>query len=402
MNNKSIIWIFVFIISINLVNAIGVSPGRTTVNFESGLQKDIDFTVFNNENKNMKVLFYVQDDPLNIVQLYEDETMFKSTDGSKAFKYKVKLPKEIKKPGAYDINIVAREVPMQQEEGAITVGATAAVISQLRVLVPYPGKYLDVSIRISETDQDEPMTFIIPVKNLGTETINKAEGTLKIISSSNETIETIKIQPVESLSPTKSVQLVAVWDTSKVKVGKYLAKLVVNYDGNFAEAEAVFSYGQTYIDVLDVYVKDFKLGQIAKFNILVENKYSEDIKEVYAVMDIFDEKDDQVTSIKSANQMVKSGVKEELIAFWDTVDTKEGAYDASLKVFYLDRFTEKQLRAFVSLNSIKIDFVGVTARAVSVDSALKNNSLMMFIIFVLVVVNIAWFVYFKRRDKKKS
>ena len=60
MNNKLFIWIFVFVVSINLVNAIGVSPGRTTINFESGLQKDVEFTVFNNEKKDMNVVFYVE------------------------------------------------------------------------------------------------------------------------------------------------------------------------------------------------------------------------------------------------------------------------------------------------------------------------------------------------------
>jgi|SRR3989344_2490359 len=401
MNNKLFIWIFVFVVSINLVNAIGVSPGRTTINFESGLQKDVEFTVFNNEKKDMNVVFYVEGEFNETVKLYDSITRFGSNEDSKTFKYNVKLPNEIKKPGAYDINIVAREVPISSSGGAISVGATAAVITQLRVMVPYPGKYLDANIRVSETDLGKPVTFIIPLNHLGTETIVRAEGIVDIIGPTNEKIDSI-ITEVVSIEPGESIQLKAVWDSSEVKAGKFLARLSVTYDGDVANAETVFSLGDILIDVLDIYVKDFKLGQIARFNILVENKYSEEIKDVFASLDIINEKGDLVTSVKSASEPILSGAKEELTIFWDTAGVKEGTYDATLKIHYLDKVTERQLKAIVGLNSIKIDFVGATARAISVESGLKNNSLMMFVIFILVVVNIAWFVYFKRREKKKG
>jgi len=401
MNNKTILWVFVLLISVYIVSAIGVSPGRTTINFKPNLEQDVEFTIFNNENKDMNVVFYVEGELNSSVVLYESIAEFSSRDASKKFKYKVKLPNEIKKPGAHDINIVAREVPISKAGGATSVGATAAVVTQLRILAPYPGKFLEASIRVSETDLGKPVTFIIPINHLGTETIVRAEGIVDIIGPTNEKIDTIKTEVV-SIEPGKSIQLKAVWDSSKVKAGKYLAKLSVAYDGDVANAETVFSLGGVLIDVLDVYVKDFKLGQIARFNVLVENKYSEDINDVFASLDILNEKGDLVTSIKSANEAIKSGAKEELTIFWDTAGVKEGTYDATLKIHYLDKVTEKQLKAIVGLNSIKIDFVGATARAISVESGLKNNSIMMFVIFVLVIVNVAWFVYFKRRDKKRS
>lgn len=401
MNSKSVIWIFVFIFSTYLVNAIGVSPGRTTINFEPGLQKDIEFTVFNNENKDMNVVFYVEGELNETVKLYESISKFSPEETSKVFKYNVKLPNEIKRPGGHDINIVAREVPISKAGSGVSVGATSAVITQLRIQVPYPGKYLEASIRVSETGSDGPVTFIIPITNLGTQTIVRAEGIIDIIGPTNEKVDSIKTEVV-SVESGQSLQLKATWDTSKVSAGKYLAKLAVTYDGDVAHAETVFSFGQVLIELLDIYVKDFKLGQIAKFNILVQNKYSEEIKDVFSTLDFFNENGDLVASIKSAAENIKAGDKEELVAYWDTAGVKEGSYDATLKIHYLGKVSEKQLKTIVSLNSIKIDFVGATARAISVDSALKNNSIMMFVIFMLVIVNIAWFVYFKRREKKKG
>ena len=296
---------------------------------------------------------------------------------------------------------MAREVPITKSGEAVSVGATAAVVTQLKILVPYPGKFVEASIRVSETGLNGPITFIIPIRNLGTQTIVRAEGILDIIGPTNEKIDTIKTEVV-SLQAGEATQLKVTWDTSKFNAGKYLAKLAVTYDGEVANAEMVFNYGQALIEVLDVYVKDFKLGQIAKFNILVQNKFSEDINDVFATMDFLNEKGDLVISIKSASEDIKVGAKEELVAFWDTAGVKEGTYDAILKINYLDKVTEKELKAIVGLNSIQIDFVGATARAIAVKSALSNNSLLMFGIFVLVIINIAWFVYFKRKTKKKS
>src|SRR3989338_9326190 len=134
MNNKTILWVFVLLISVYIVSAIGVSPGRTTINFKPNLEQDVEFTIFNNENKDMNVVFYVEGELNSSVVLYESIAEFSSRDASKKFKYKVKLPNEIKKPGAHDINIVAREVPISKAGGATSVGATAAVVTQLRIL----------------------------------------------------------------------------------------------------------------------------------------------------------------------------------------------------------------------------------------------------------------------------
>src|SRR3989338_8692934 len=242
INKSIIIWIFVFLISIQFVQSLGISPGRTTINFVPNLEKEVEFKVYNNE---------------------------------------------LKKPGAHNLNIMAVEVPNTASDGIITIMATVAVITQLQIVVPTPGRYLEASIRIAETADTGPITFIIPIQNLGTQSITTAEGTIDIIGINNESVGKIKTESV-GLESGESFQLQSIWDTSNIKPGRYLAKLEVTYDTSIANAELVFNYGNVLIDVLDVYVKEFKLGEIAKFHILVENKYSEEIKGVYATMDFFD------------------------------------------------------------------------------------------------------------------
>ena len=309
----------------------------------------------------------------------------------------MKLPNEIKKPGAYDINIVAREVPISSSGGAISVGATAAVITQLRVMVPYPGKYLDANIRVSETDLGKPVTFIIPLNHLGTETIVRAEGIVDIIGPTNEKIDSI-ITEVVSIEPGESIQLKAVWDSSEVKAGKFLARLSVTYDGDVANAETVFSLGDILIDVLDIYVKDFKLGQIARFNILVENKYSEEIKDVFASLDIINEKGDLVTSVKSASEPILSGAKEELTIFWDTAGVKAGTYSSSLFLRYGQQSEQRDLKLDVSSNNINIVGVGyVISKGNAAGGGNGLVTILVVAVIILVLINAVWFLILRKK-----
>ena len=90
MNNKLLIWAIVLLISINLVNAIGISPGRTTIDFKPNLEQEVEFKVFNNEHKDMNVIFYVEGELNNTVYLTDSISKFAATDDVKLFKYKVK------------------------------------------------------------------------------------------------------------------------------------------------------------------------------------------------------------------------------------------------------------------------------------------------------------------------
>ena len=163
----------------------------------------------------------------------------------------------------------------------------------------------------------------------------------------------------------------------------------------------MFNVGQLIIDILSIEVNNFKLGGIAKFDIFLENKWGEDLKNVYAEMILNDQKGNEIVRFKSANEDINKNSKNKLSAFWDTAGFKEGTYNGKVVVYYNDKSTEKQLRAVVTLNSIKTEFVGVTAEAISVG-AVGNQGILILLVFVLVAVNVGWFVYFKRKIKQKS
>ena len=96
-----------------------------------------------------------------------------------------------------------------------------------------------------------------------------------------------------------------------------------------------------------------------------------------------------------------------------------GAYDLESKKEFLDECriddedkiekgalivtgkTEKELRAAITLNAIKVDLIGITAEAVNLSSG-RDNTMIIVLVVVLISVNVGWFVYFKRKEKIKA
>src|SRR3989344_8742735 len=89
-------WLFVILLVATIitamppVNAIGITPGRTTIDFEPGLEKEIYFSVLNNEHKNMQVVFLLQGELNTSITLFDSSAEFMPSEESKQFRYKVK------------------------------------------------------------------------------------------------------------------------------------------------------------------------------------------------------------------------------------------------------------------------------------------------------------------------
>lgn len=403
MNKKSIILGFVvfaiLIVNILQVNSIGVTPGRKTINFEPNLEMSVQFSVINNENKNMNVVIYVEGELNNSVTIHNPLLEFKASDGSKSLTYDIKLPSELKEPGIHEARIVAREIPSAQNNAGAFVGATPAVISQLHVIVPYPGKYAKAKLNVIDNEGGKPVKFYIALDNLGEQDIVNAKAIIDVFGANNEKITTITTNTKSIKAKTRD-DLFGVWNSEKINLGKYYARATITYDDQVTESDLIFNVGQLILDILSIEVNNFKLGGIAKFDILVENKWSEDLSNVYAEIALQDQKGNEIVRFKSSSENINRNSKTKLIAFWDTAGFKEGVYNGKIIVYYSDKTTEKQLRAVVSLNAIKTDFVGVSAEAVALKSGLNNQGLLMFLVFILIIVNIAWFVYFKKRVRK--
>ena len=406
MTTKKLIGICMFLlivivlISFN-VNALGITPARKVVNFESGLKQTVQFSIVNNERKEMEVAIFVEGEFADYVELSDNYFIFSSGDESKSVQYTFKLPQHLD-PGTHETKITVRELANPEGTGGASVSASVAVVHQLHVKVPYPGKYATVSLKLAQTGRLDSITFIMPVNNLGTDDIKGAKGTIEIYDSSKNKITTLTTNE-KSIESKKTGELTAVW-SGDLTPGKYYAKAFATYDNEVTEEiEKLFFVGAVGLEILEIRVnEDFRLGDIAKFNILLENTWTEQIEEVYIEMILNKLDGTELVRFKTPTDSIGPLKRQEFIAYWDTTGMEPGEYESTLLLYYDGEVKEEKLKTVLSLNSIEFFLNGPTGRVAYSGSRVRKEVTLTFLVLMLLGANIVWFVYFKRKKKRTN
>jgi len=396
-------WISMFIISLLLIlitlpgiSPLGITPGRTTLMYEPGMEKDIQFSVLNNQNKDMQVIFMVQGELNSSIKLKENIIEFSSSEESKQFSYNFIVPEGIERnPGLHTAEIMALEVP-KADAGGTYVGATVAVVSQLYFYVPYPGKYVDADLNVLDAESNGTATFIIPVINRGKLGIGEVRGVIDVYNSFNEKIASINTD-YYSLEPGKRTELSAKWDVNTLP-GDYLARFSVFYDGETRNFEKQFIIGIKGVSIESILVNNFILGEIAKMQILVHNRWNEDLNDVYANLIVYDNDYQTMADVKSASEKIPALSEKELIAYWDTIGVQEGEYDGKLMIKYGEKSTDKNLLLKVGQDRLEVIGVGYAIRG-DRGGGVNMVAILLVLVIILLIVNVAWFIFFKRSTR---
>jgi hypothetical protein len=66
----------------------------------------------------------------------------------------------------------------------------------------------------------------------------------------------------------------------------------------------------------------------------------------------------------------------------------------------MGRTIEKHLETILSMNSMTTSFVSATGQVISSNENNNRNTLLSIAIIILIIMNISWFVYFKKKMKK--
>jgi hypothetical protein len=398
MDKKIFLIILIGLVVFQNISALGVTPGRTSLNFESGLSKQIPFSVLNTENKAMDVIFVVKGDLAQYIVFSESGAHFNSGEQSKSFSYTLNLPASFEKPGKYQAEIFVLEVSKADLELVTSVGGSVAVISGLEIYVPYPNKYAEAEMNVIENNGK--ITFVIPVINRGKLDIINLKATIDILDGTGTKIMSIESN-TETLNSLERKELYAEW-TPGVNPGRYKAVAAVRYDDEITSVYKEFNIGEMFLEILEIIVKDFELGSIAKFNALVENKWSSDLKDVFLNILVYNNEGEIMADFKSPTYDVDALGKSELVAYWDTAGVHEGTYEGKLILKYGEKSTEKNIEMKISQYNLEV--VGFTGHVLvkGAGGKLNTNVILILIVGVLVVANIVWFVLIRRILKKRK
>ncbi|MBS3080115.1 hypothetical protein J4221_01470 [Candidatus Pacearchaeota archaeon] len=392
-----IIFLLLFL-AIPSVHAIGVTPGRTSLDYKPGEEHEIIFSVLNNEKKDMQVVLMVGGELNASVSLFSDSLIsFNSNEESKQLRYKIKMPEEIvNEPGLHKAEIIALEIPNINEKGTI-VGATTAVVHQLFVYVPCPGKCIETGLEVLDAESNNTAVFIVPVINRGKLGIGEARALIDIYDSSNDKISSLETDylPVPVGSRT---ELSARWNVT-VSPGDYLAKVSVFYDGETLNFEKIFEIGEETLSIESIFANNFRLGEIAQLEILVQNRKNKELENVFANLMIFNKESQVMADLKSAQEDINALSRKTLTIYWDTVGVEEGEYNGKLMIVYGKTSKDRNLILKVSKDSLDIFGVGYAIQPKG-RGGTNITSILVIIIILLIIVNVSWMIYFKLKGRK--
>lgn len=386
MPGKDKMYLLLLLLTAAQAMAIGIAPGEIDANFGS-IKKVL---IINNQHKDMQVAVYAEGELAEYIEISEAMIDFKSDEDMKEILVTINNI-EGAKPGKIKADLIAIELPSGKGSG---IAARQAVISSIVVNVPYPGKYAEAELKLPQATADEALGFAVEVKNLGGQDILSAKARVDIYSPTNELLASLQTTELE-VKTGESRELVARY-SSGLPRGKYYVKAELVYDGNKVPMEGILEIGSMLIELKSIYAKDFRLGEIAKFDLLIESKWNEELPHVYADLTIRDQYGNTETTFKTSEISLSPMSVGLLNAYWDTQEVAPGDYQATVMLHFLGDNVQKTMSFRVREDAIDIDLMP-TAKAVDGDLPTRRDSLIIMLIVISVLINAAVVVYFMRK-----
>jgi hypothetical protein len=397
MNKRFVVWTFLLIFLIGSVSALGVTPARTTIDFKPSLSKTVDFEVINSGEKDIKLVLAVQGELTKYISIASTSVDVSASERTKPLSYSLNLPSELS-PGLHTAEVYILELPSSSEVSEAYVRATLAVVTQVYVYVPYPGKYANAEMRVINANQDGKVTFVFPVVSAGEFDLTSVKANVDIYNKLNEKVDSFTTDSIAVPSGEKK-ELVYQWDAN-VSVGEYRAVASLIYDEGTLNFEEKFSVGSQDLVLQEITTNRFSLGEIVKLEMLVENKWSEPITGAHIETNILNDRGDLVSNFESASYDVEPLKKQVFVSYWDTAGVKEGTYETEVAVLYGDKKSTNSLKFQVTQNELKVIGLGYV---ISEDGGAGSNTLvtiLIIVIVVLVLINLLWFMLLRKRLKK--
>ncbi len=389
----SLIVLLTILTTLSYASAIGITPGKRTLDYTSGMTQEVSFRVVNTEYKDMTVHLYKEGTLAPFIEFQEQTVHFDEDEESKTFRYTFRVNSLDLKGGSYEGRIVAVEVP-EAQSGQISAAAVLGVATQVVLRVPYPGEYIEATLDVNEVEPGKNITFVVGATNLGSKQ-TKVSAQIDILRGS-EIVGRIKSNEI-IIQPQQRNALRAEWPA--VESGVYTARATVNYDGNKkTTVSKEFRISGLMLEIKRIFVKNYRLNEIAKVAIVVESKWNDIIKDVYGHLTVTSDKGDTVGDFKSASVDMQPKAVETIYAYWDTEGVEKGVYDGKIVLHYEDNQIEKILKAKIDVDSMEIEVLGLSAQVIGTARPSGNiSTILIIVVIVLVLVNFAWFFYFRRQ-----
>lgn len=309
------------------VSAIGISPSRIEIDFVPNLEYPVEFAIYNSVNYSYPALVTVTGELAEFTD-FEEQYVVLEPNGMAQFSYTLSLPREMEHPGNFSLQMSALQASMDDRASGV-LGARVGVRSNLIVIVPFDGPYMDAELSIPNSEVGSQVPITISMRNLGTTDLPTINGEITFFGFDGEEIDSMSFDDSLELKQDKSITLY--WDSSEMSGGVYTAELVGNYGDQSFESGTEFRLGSFFVDILE-YQDEVKVGEINDYYTTLMSTWNSPIQDAFVELDVTYGRD--VITSKSESFDLFGWQNDTVKMYFDATGIEKGKYPAKLTVFY--------------------------------------------------------------------
>ncbi len=389
--------LIMLISSIIEVSAIGISPGTKTIKFDPGIKRMITIDIIKEEPEAIKAEILVKGELKDYIKLQQQIIELGPNENKKSFSYYITLPQNLP-PGTKTAEIIFKELP-REESGETLITTSIALIHELKVNVPYPGKYAEAEFNIKTSKNNA--RFYIRISNKGQENIKKTNAVITIYDKSNNPIKEITTDEI-ALQKNERKELIAEWDSEFS--GTYIAKAKILYDKKQLNLEKAFTFGDFYIIPLGLQTESYNPLDISSLTLKVKNLAYEEIKDFTSKI-ILSDKNQDIEALSNPEN-IKGKEEKEIRLFLESQNLELKEYTGKLILEYSNKNKEYDIIADVKKDSIDFKIKGITKKEKTTEK--QDTKKIIGMILLIISATITVIIYnklhkiTKKKGKKKS
>ncbi len=367
-----------FILNLNWVYAVGLSPAITNINFKPGLVTSIKYTVYE-ENPEREIEISATGPLAKYVELDKESII-----GAGSFTATIRFPDKIDTPGENMISIGVKEKPPE----GVGLGTLTAINVVVLVFVPYPGKYAEIEkFSVENVNEGENLTFNTEVSSLGENDI-VAELTAELSLYDDRYIETIELGRgiVESQGKRTFQKII---NSSRYGTGDYNATAILDYGTErIVRKETHFKIGSLFVDILN-WTKEAYYNELNEFYVEVESNWNNKVENVHAEVFVYEKGNEtnKLSEFKTVSESLDKWQSKNLTGYLDTAGIKPGVYEMNITIFYEGastiKITDITIKRKIAIWVIVTGIVGI-------------------IVLITIIFIITWIIIKKRKEKIKN
>jgi len=366
--------ILIFLLNSQLAFGLGASPATKTLTFEPNSVVELELNVLNPEQSDTQVSLSVLGELKDFIFIENPIVSIKAQNYKNPFKVIIRFPSEIE-PGVHSSYV--RISPLLPPESQNTI--VAVIVPQIRINVraPYPAKYADVSLIITEVDEGTPVPISVLFDNLGSEDIQRAGANIELYAPAGELLESISTNEISIVKNTLGEARAQL--SPLLRKGAYRALAKAYYDGFEKSTESNFTIGVPIIKVKELMPKKLVRDEINKLTFKVSSDWNTELTASGLI---------SINKIESEFPLftINPGEQKTVTGFFDTIGLEPGEYALTIKLAYAD-----QVRTY--------NFpVSIGEKAEVLEIKLSSNIIIAIIVlFFLIICSVIIAIILKKR-----